>query len=213
MADTELTRLVFLLDRSGSMQSIKSDIEGGFAAFVEEQKAADGSCLVTLVQFDDDYHVVYQNVPVSEAPPLDLRPRGRTALLDAMGRLVTELGAEINAQPEDERPGAVIVAIMTDGHENASRKWTHAAVKDLVDLHTRTSDWQFMYMGADQDAIEVGAQLGVAREQSLTYRKGNSRAAMEAAGKNIRDYREAKMINPAAAMPLFSDEQRDAAGN
>ena len=115
MTDQTLTHLYFLLDRSGSMQSIKSDTEGGFAAFVEEQRTAPGRCRVTLAQFDDRYEEVYADRDVADVRPLDLQPRGRTALLDAMGRLVTDAGERLAALPEQERPGTVIVAVMTDG--------------------------------------------------------------------------------------------------
>ncbi|WP_349304003.1 VWA domain-containing protein [Rhodococcus sp. Q] len=206
----DLTRLVFLLDRSGSMRSIQSDIEGGFAAFIDDQRAAAGRCTVTLAQFDDHFEVVYHDVDLDQVPPLALRPRGRTALLDAIGTLITDVSADVAALPADERPGTVIVAIMTDGLENASREWTHPAITALVKLHTDQFDWQFLYMGADQDAIEVGTRLGVKREQSLTYSKGKSRDAMAAASANIRNYRHAKTINPAAPMPEFSDAQRAA---
>lgn len=208
MANVDLTHLVFLLDRSGSMRSIKSDVEGGFSAFIDDQRAADGECTVTLAQFDTRYEVVYQGVPLDEVPALDLQPRSSTALLDAMGKLITDVSAELAALPEAERPGTVIVAIMTDGKENASREWTHPAIKALVELHTNQFGWEFLYLGADQDAIEVGTRLGVKRDQSLTYSKGKSRGAMAAASANIRSYRHAKTINPAAAMPEFSDEQR-----
>lgn len=208
MADLELTRLVFLLDRSGSMHSIKSDVEGGFAAFIDEQRAAAGECTVTLAQFDTAYEVVYTNIPLNDIPALNLQPRSSTALLDAMGKLITEVSADISALPEDERPGTVIVAIMTDGKENASRDWTRPAIKALVELHTNQHDWQFLYMGADQDAVEVGTRLGVKPEQSLTYSRGKSRQAMAAASANVRNYRTAKPLNPGAVMPEFSDQQR-----
>jgi hypothetical protein len=120
MANPNLSHLVFLLDRSGSMQSIKSDVIGGFHAFLTEQRATDGQCAVTLAQFDHEYEVVYQGIPLDQVPPLALSPRGRTALLDSMGKLITDTVAEIDALPEDDQPGTVVVAIMTDGLENAS---------------------------------------------------------------------------------------------
>ncbi|MEJ7834446.1 MAG: vWA domain-containing protein, partial [Nocardioides sp.] len=166
MTDSTLTHIYFLLDRSGSMQSIKTDTEGGFAAFVEQQRVGDGECRVTLAQFDDHYEVVYADRPVADVSPLDLQPRGSTALLDAIGRTVTDRGADLAALAEAERPGTVIVAIMTDGYENASREWTHPAIKALVEQQTAAYGWQFMYMGADQDAVEVGASLGVSRDHS-----------------------------------------------
>ena len=136
MTRSDLTHLYFLLDRSGSMQSIKSDIEGGFAAFVDEQRKGAGECRATLAQFDDVYEVVYADRPLADVPPLDLQPRNMTALHDAMGRLITDAGAKLAALPEAERPGTVIVAIMTDGLENASKEWTRPAIKALVEQQT-----------------------------------------------------------------------------
>ena len=136
MTRSDLTHLYFLLDRSGSMQSIKSDIEGGFAAFVDEQRKGAGECRATLAQFDDVYELVYADRPLVDVPPLDLQPRNMTALHDAMGRLITDAGASLAALPEDQRPGTVIVAIMTDGLENASKEWTGAAIKALVEQQT-----------------------------------------------------------------------------
>lgn len=85
MSNPDLTKLVFLLDRSGSMQSIKSDVIGGFDAFLTEQRAGQDHCSVTLAQFDDEYEVVYRSIALEQVPPLELSPRGRTALLDSMG--------------------------------------------------------------------------------------------------------------------------------
>src|ERR1700760_2499111 len=106
----DLTHIYFLLDRSGSMQSIKSDIEGGFEAFVDEQRAATGECRATLAQFDDVYELVYADRPIADVPPLDLQPRNMTALHDAMGRLVTEAGTALDRLPPAQPPGTVIVA-------------------------------------------------------------------------------------------------------
>lgn len=208
MTDQQLTHIYVLLDRSGSMQSIKGDVEGGFAAFVEEQRAAEGSCRVTLARFDDRYEEVFADVPVADVPPLELQPRGSTALLDAMGRLITEAGTRLAALPEDRRPGTVVVAIMTDGLENASREWTHAAIKSLVEQQTKGYGWQFLYMGADQDAIEVGASIGVARDYAVTYGRGKSREAMRANSAKVSALRRARIADPAAAMAAFTEEER-----
>lgn len=208
MSNPNLTLIAFLLDRSGSMQSIKSDVIGGFDAFVAEQRTGDGDCLVTLAQFDNEYEVVYRANPLSEVPPLALNPRNSTALLDSMGKLITDTAAEIDALAEDDKPGTVIVAIMTDGLENASHEWTRPAIKSLVEQQTNESGWEFLYMGADQDAVEVGKDLGVRAEQAVTYSRGKSRDAMAAMSGNVRGYRTAKMVDADAAMPGFSADQR-----
>jgi len=208
MTRSDLTHLYFLLDRSGSMQSIKTDTEGGFAAFIEEQRRAPGECRVTLAQFDNEYDVVYADRPLADVPPLDLQPRGSTALLDAMGRTISDAGTALAALRESERPGTVIVAIMTDGMENASHEWTHPAIKALVTQQSGQWGWQFMYMGADQDAIEVGAQLGVARDHSVTYGRAKSAGAMATASGKIAKLRAARMSAPAAPMEAFTEAER-----
>jgi hypothetical protein len=208
MSNPNLTRLVFLLDRSGSMQSIKSDVIGGFDAFLAEQREGEGLCTVTLAQFDDEYEVVYRGIALGQVPALSLSPRGSTALLDSIGRLITDTAAEINALAEDDKPGTVIVAIMTDGMENASREWRRPDIKALVEQQTNDHGWEFLYMGADQDAVEVGKGLGVKDGQAITYARGKSREAMLAASGNVRGYRDAKLFNSAAAMPEFTAEQR-----
>ncbi len=208
MTRSDLTHLYFLLDRSGSMQSIKSDIEGGFAAFVEEQRTGVGECRATLAQFDDVYEEVYADRPVGDVPPLDLQPRNMTALHDAMGRLITDAGAKLDALPDSERPGTVIVAIMTDGLENASKEWTRASIRALVSQQSNTYGWTFMYMGADQDAVEVGESLGVAKDLAVTYSRGKSREAMGVASGKIAKLRAARISAPAAAMEAFTEDER-----
>ncbi|WP_149360491.1 vWA domain-containing protein [Lolliginicoccus suaedae] len=208
MPNPDRTLLIFLLDRSGSMQSIKPDIEGGFAAFIDEQRNAAGECTATLAQFDRSYEVVFENVPIAEVPPLDLRPRGSTALLDAMGTLITSAREQIENQPESQRPGTVVVAVMTDGHENASQEWTRPAIRSLVEQQTRELGWEFLYMGADQDAVEVGTGLGFKREQSITYGRSKARDVMAESSRKIRRYRAEKTHNPDAMIDGFTGAER-----
>lgn len=213
MTNPDLTHIYFLLDRSGSMQSIKADTEGGFDAFIAEQRTTGGTCRVTLAQFDTDYDVVYAARPIADVPRLDLAPRGMTALLDSMGRLIIDAGRELAGLPEAERPGTVLVGIMTDGQENSSREWTHAAIKALVEQQTRDYDWQFLYLGADQDAIEVGASVGIAAGRSLTYGRGQVAPAMAAMSANVSAYRTARSAgrsaDDAAAALIFTEKQRE----
>ena len=211
MTRTDLTHLYFLLDRSGSMQSIASDTEEGFAAFIAEQRATcSGDCRVTLAQFDNEYELVYAERPLADVPPLELMPRGSTALLDAMGRLITDAGARLAALSEEERPGTVVVAVMTDGWENASSEWTHPAIRALVEQQTTKYGWQFMYMGADQDAVEVGTSIGVSADNSITYSRGRARDVMAAASREVSDLRYARSEDVTASLAGFSDEVREA---
>jgi hypothetical protein len=215
MTNPNLTHLYFLLDRSGSMQSIKDDTEGGFNAFIEEQRRQPGECRVTLAQFDDQYEEVYRDLPLADVPPLHLLPRGSTALLDSIGRLLGETGSRLASMPEDQRPGIVVVGIMTDGHENASRELTHAHVKGMIEQQTKDYSWQFLYLGADQDAIEVGSSIGVSPAHSMTYSRGRVAAAMAATSRNIGRTRSAvaagATLQEAAIHMAYDDAQRAAA--
>lgn len=208
MTRSDLTHIYVLLDRSGSMQSIKNDIIGGFEAFVADQRAATGECRMTLARFDNEYELVFSDLPISQVGPLHLEPRGSTALLDSMGRLITEAGARLAALPEEERPGTVVVAIMTDGLENASREWTHPGIKALVDQQSGTYGWQLLYMGADQDAVEVGRGLGIQAAHAMTWSRGSAVAAMQATSAMVADLRQARALDPTVAMRAYTAKER-----
>lgn len=213
MTDANLTHLYFLLDRSGSMVSLREDTIGGFDTFIAEQRTAPGRCRVTLAQFDNEYDEVYADRDIATVPSLVLVPRGSTALLDALGRLVVTAGERLAFLPEQDRPGSVIVGVMTDGYENASRDWTHDRIKALIEQQSTEYGWQFLYLGADQDAIEEGAKMGFAAGKSMTYSRGKARDAIGHLSKNVGSYREAVASGaaPMAAQALtdFSQEQRD----
>jgi hypothetical protein len=212
MTRSDLTHLYFLLDRSGSMQSIRTETQAGFDAFIAEQRGVPGRCLVSLSQFDDQYDEVYVDRDLAAVPPLDLAPRGSTALLDSLGRMIVTAGERLAATPENQRPGSVIIGVMTDGYENASQDWTYARIKELIEQQTRVYGWQFMYLGADQDAIEEGAKMGFAHGDSLTYARGKADKAMGAASAKTRRYRDAVRAgaapSAAAQQSAFTDEER-----
>jgi len=150
MTEADKTLVAALLDRSGSMQAIADDMRGGFDAFIakEAKEAGEaGTTLVTLAQFDDEYDVVYRNRPIKTVPKLTLEPRGWTALLDAIGRFVTEVGAALAALPEDERPGTVTVVVITDGLENASSEWTAEGVRAAIAHQETVYLWDFVFLG------------------------------------------------------------------
>lgn len=211
MTNPDLTHIYFLLDRSGSMASICDDTIGGFDTFIAEQRKHPGECRVTLAQFDDRYELVYADREIAEVPGLRLQPRGMTALLDAIGRLVTDAGSRLAGLLESERPGTVIVGIMTDGHENASQEWTHSAVKALIQHQTEVYDWEFLYMGADQDAIEVGTGLGVAAARSVTYSRGSTAMAMSSTSAMVDRVRRTKAAGMSAKDVGYSADERAAA--
>lgn len=207
MTDPQRTLIAALLDRSGSMDSIRSDTEGGFNALIAAQRTEPGDATVTLAQFDTEYEVVYENRPLADVPPLDLQPRSMTALFDALGRLITDLGAELAARPEAERPGHVIVVVMTDGYENSSVEWTAESVNAVVKRQESEYSWHFVFLGANMDAIAVGAQLGFAPDRTMTYDASELgvASAMAATTNYVSRQRRAA---PMAAAPGFSDADR-----
>ncbi|KAA0094185.1 VWA domain-containing protein [Mycolicibacterium sp. P1-18] len=196
-----------LLDRSGSMETIKSDTEGGFNALVATQRTEPGEALVTLAQFDTEYEVVYANRPIAEVPPLVLQPRGMTALLDAIGRLIADVGTELAALDEDERPGDVIVVVMTDGMENSSVEWTAEAVNSAIRRQEREFSWYFVFLGANMDAVAVGAQLGFSADRTMTYEASDEGVASAMAATTGYVSRQRRSVDSMPA-PGFSEEDR-----
>jgi Mg-chelatase subunit ChlD len=175
MVNANYTAVMLLVDRSGSMQSIRAAAEDGVNEFVNSLKRSEGKRTIRIAQFD--YHhtegMRYTTVCPSTEPAavdrFELDPRGTTPLLDAMAKSIIEFGEELAALPEDQRPGVVIFAVMTDGHENASREFTWAQITGMVKRHESDYGWQVVYLGANQDAIEVAEKLGVAARNSMTY--------------------------------------------
>lgn len=167
------TEIVIVLDRSGSMDIIRDDIIGGFNAFVEEQRKIPGEAYVTLAQFDTGgYDVMFERKPLASVPRLTREtfvPRAGTPLLDAIGRTVTQQGARFDRARADEKPEKVVLAIITDGLENSSVMFTKADVMALLKRQQEEWNWSVTYIGANQDAIQEGAAIGIARAQSLTF--------------------------------------------
>lgn len=212
MTNPDKTLIAALLDRSGSMQRIAADMRGGFDSFIEKERGQAGATVVTLAQFDNQYDVVYADVPIAEVPPLILEPRGSTALLDAIGRFVTDVGAGLAALPEDQRPGDITVLVMTDGMENASREWTYESVRELIAQQERDYAWDFVFLGANMDAVEVGSRMGFARGKSMTYDvDGDAVGGVWAAVGNYSARKRSRGPQAAPSSIVFEDAERRAA--
>jgi hypothetical protein len=209
MTNPDLTLIAALLDRSGSMQAIADDTRGGFDGFIAKERDREGTTLVTLAQFDDTYALVYDNKPIDQVPPLILEPRGSTALLDAIGRFVNEIGSGLAALPEDDRPGEVTVLVLTDGHENSSREWTKPNVQQLISEQESRYDWDFVFLGANMDAIDVGTDLGFSAGKSLTYApSGDGVAGAFASVSVYMDRNRSRPVGSSRADAAFDDADR-----
>lgn len=198
------THISLVLDRSGSMESMRDDAIGGFNTFLKDQQAVPGTATLTLVQFDDRYEKQVDAAPLAGVKPLDATtfvPRGSTALLDAIGRTINETGARLATMPEAERPEKVLFVTLTDGMENASRVFSRSQIFDKITHQRDVYDWEFVFLAANQDAIEAGAAMGFAADASATYAgsgKGQ-RQAMQAVSQATAKYRSAPKSAPAPA--------------
>lgn len=166
------TDVTVILDRSGSMEGIASDVIGGFNQFLTTQQRQPGDCRLTLVQFDDHYEVVYLARPIADASRLTAKtfePRGSTALLDAMGRTIDATGARLATLAEAERPNRVLLVIITDGEENASVEYTRDRVFEMISSQQDVYGWSFLFLAANQDAIAAAAAVGIGAQQSLNF--------------------------------------------
>jgi len=170
--DTKFSEIICIVDRSGSMQAIRSDAIGGFNAFLAAQQGDPVPARLTLVLFDHEYLVPYQNEAIEDVSPLDETtyvPRGTTALLDAIGRTIDDADARLDASPEAERSGKVIVSILTDGLENASRDYTRDRAASMIKQHQEERGWEFIFLAANQDAIQEGASLSIGRQDVRAF--------------------------------------------
>jgi hypothetical protein len=164
------TDITVVLDRSGSMSSIREDMNGGFATFVAAQKGVPGACLVSMVQFDGTAtEVRYVGTPIGEVGPLDLLPRGNTPLLDAVAFSIRLTGERLAALPEEARPENVLLLIITDGQENASKQTTAAALKEMIEHQRSVYKWDFIYLGANVDAFAEARMMGIPAERTAEY--------------------------------------------
>ena len=172
MTNPELTEIVCILDRSGSMESICDDAIGGFNAFLQEQKAESGQATLTVVLFDNEYKLLYEGRDIQAVKPLDrstYQPRGATALLDAIGTTVDRVGKRLADTPQDRRPGKVIVAILTDGQENDSHRYSHRQVFDMIRHQRQCYQWEFVFLAANQNAIATGTSLCIDQDSSFDF--------------------------------------------
>ncbi|WP_232214236.1 vWA domain-containing protein [Bacillus sp. SG-1] len=166
-----LTEVVFLLDRSGSMAGLERDTIGGFNGFVKRQSEAEGKTRVTTVLFDDRYEVLSQGAAAEEVKLTEKEyyVRGCTALLDAVGKSIVEVGHRLAGTPEDQRPGRVIFAITTDGLENASCEFSYEKIKEMIKHQQEKYRWEFIFMGANIDVAQEADNLGISAENAYNF--------------------------------------------
>jgi len=167
----DLTELVFIVDRSGSMGGLETDTIGGFNATLGKHRKAEGEAVVSTVLFDNEMKVLHDRLPITEVADMtdrDYQVRGCTALLDAVGGAIRHIGRVHGYLPEEYRPEHTIFVITTDGYENASVKYDYRTIKNMIE-QKKEEGWEFLFLGANIDAVGEAAKIGISADRSVTY--------------------------------------------
>ena len=169
---SNMTELVFILDRSGSMGGLESDTVGGFNAMLSKQKKEDGECRITTILFDNEYEILHDRIDIMAVRPItesEYFVRGQTALLDAIGKTINKINSVQKNTADEYRADKVLFIITTDGMENASREYTFESIKGLIERQKSECGWEFIFLGANIDAAEVANSIGIDREYSKSF--------------------------------------------
>lgn len=177
----DLTELVFILDRSGSMTGLESDTIGGFNAMIEKQKKNDGDALISTVLFDNESEVLHDRVDVRRIEPMTDRQytvRGCTALLDAIGGAIHHISNVHKYAREEDRPAHTMFVITTDGMENASHRYTAERVRQMIERQKAKYGWEFLFLGANIDAVETASRFGIDKSRAVRYHSDKQGTAL-----------------------------------
>ena len=202
-----LTDITLVVDRSGSMEAVKDDAEGGVNTFIEEQCKEPGEALLTLVQFDTEYEFLHKGAPIQQVPKYELIPRGMTALLDAVGKAINETGERLAKIDVGDRPGLVIFVVMTDGQENSSKEFTKAQLKKMIERQQNEFNWHFTFLGANQDAFTEAGGMGIHAAGVANYAMDKVAAAYLATGSKVSRMRAQHRAGETVKND-FTDEER-----
>ncbi|MBR6709582.1 MAG: VWA domain-containing protein [Clostridia bacterium] len=201
-----LTELVFILDRSGSMSGLEADTIGGFNSMIERQKETEGDALVSTVLFDDESRVVHDRVDIRRIEPMtrkDYYVGGCTALLDAVGSAIRHIGTVHKYARSEDVPEHTIFVITTDGMENASHRYSPGEVKRMIERQKEEDGWEFMFLGANIDAVTAAARIGIDKSRAVNYRSDSEGTRL-----NYRVVSEA-LHCMRQSMPLHEDWSRE----
>ena len=205
-----VTELVFILDRSGSMGGLESDTIGGFNSLIEKQKKQDGECFVSTILFDNESEVIHDRVKLADVKPMtdkEYYVRGCTALIDAIGGAIHHIeNIHKYARPEDV-PEHTMFVITTDGVENASRKYTSDEVKKMVERQKEEFGWEFLFIGANIDAVETAKHFGIEEDRAVNYHadKPGTKVLYEAVADTVSCMRENRKIKSSWGKKISED--------
>ncbi len=207
--NAHLTEIALILDRSGSMETCADAAIAGFNEFLATQRLEAGIARMSLILFDDRYETPYSSLPLSEIVDLDHKtfvPRGTTALLDAIGRTIDELGNRLAQLPESDRPGLVIVAILTDGFENSSHTYSWRDISERIAHQRDAYNWKFLFLAANQDAIATAARIHIGAHDSASFAADapGAKASFKSASRKTSAMRKFRVCSP-----MTPSEQED----
>lgn len=167
-----LTELVFILDKSGSMSGLEKDTIGGFNSLLDQQRKVDGECVITTVLFDNRYELLHDRIDIRAVQPITGKEYfvgGSTALLDAIGKTIHKIGAVQKNTTEDYRAEKVMFVIITDGEENASRNYSSMQIREMIQRQKERYGWEFIFLGANIDAVETAGRFGIDADRAVDY--------------------------------------------
>ena len=200
-----LTEIVFILDRSGSMAGLEDDTIGGFNAMIQKQKAEDGEAYVSTILFDNHTDVIHDRVDIQKIQPMtrkDYYVRGCTALLDAVGKAIHHIRNVHKYAREEDRPEKTIFVITTDGMENASRQYTYERVRQMIEQEKEKYGWEFLFLGANIDAAKEAARFGIKEDHAANYHADREGTAV------IYEAMSEAVCNVRACRPMSADWKR-----
>jgi len=205
------TKVVLILDRSGSMYDCVEDTVGGVKSFIDEQKKLPGEVEFSLVSFNTTMNTVYDSIPINQVGDFEFIPSGGTALLDAVGTVIDSVGEKLANTKEEDRPGAVVIMIVTDGEENSSKEYKLDGIQSKIKHQQDVYKWQFSFLGADQDAFQAGFSMGLNSGDIANYSKGVTQAAFTSMSGKLGRIRNA--VSRGADVTLcsaYTDDERAA---
>jgi uncharacterized protein YegL len=213
-----LTELVFILDRSGSMSGLESDTIGGYNALLKKQKEEPGEAIVTTVLFDDNYELLHDRINVKGIRPITEKEYfvcGCTALLDAIGKTINKIGNVQRNTNEEERADKVMFVITTDGMENASNEYNYEKIKKMVEWQKKKYGWEFIFIGANIDAIATAAKFGISSDRAANYNADGegTRLNYEAVSNVVSELRASRPITDSWKAEIDEDFTRRSKNN
>ncbi len=196
----DLTELVFILDRSGSMSGLESDTIGGYNSMMEKQKKEPGEAFVTTVLFDDGYELLHDRINLRGVEAItssEYYVRGTTALLDAIGKTINKIGNAQKQTAESERAEKVIIVITTDGMENASREYDYEIIKKMVENQKMKYGWEFIFLGANIDAVAEAERFGIDEDRAARFNSDPIGTSLnyDVVGEAVKNLRASKKVD------------------